>query len=364
MRILVVSDETKIAGELRDWLGDNGCVASDVATVEDAPDAALRFKPDAVFVVLDDLGQFGGVAAELSDSTGARLIAVGPAADAKAILAVQREGGFHFVDRDTLLDDAGVVLRRLRNEPQPNVTRGRLICVVSTSGGSGASTVAVNVATSLCKDERGCALLDLNFRTGDLASLLQLRPKNSVADFCKNLERMDDNMFEKCMCRHSSGVRLLSRPPAMQDIPTISRRGIRRLVAMSRLHFPYVVADVHSVYDPQCFQVLQQSEVIVLVMRPDFSSLSQTQRLVDHLIEKGVPKSRLRIIMNRYRRFADLKPQRIEEVLGMKLFEIIPDQPQAVSRANNKGVPIVIEKPRSTVSRRLRSVAKNVNGAM
>jgi pilus assembly protein CpaE len=174
---------------------------------------------------------------------------------------------------------------------------------------------------------------------------------------------MDQGMFRKCLCDHESGVRLLTRPAEIREIGQVTARGVRKVIAMSRLSFPYVVVDVGSPYDDRSTQILRQSDVILLVMRMDFSSLQQTKRLIDQHSDLSVNRSKIRLVLNRYRRTADLKPAMIEETLGVSLFQIIPDNPKVVSRANNKGIPVVLERPLSSVSRGLRKMAANVNGA-
>jgi MinD-like ATPase involved in chromosome partitioning or flagellar assembly len=48
----------------------------------------------------------------------------------------------------------------------------------------------------------------------------------------------------------------------------------------------------------------------------------------------------------------------------MKIFHWVPDDPKAVNRANNNGVPVVLETPRAGVSRSLAKLAAGVNGPL
>src|SRR5439155_66987 len=102
-------------------------------------------------------------------------------------------------------------LARLRAEAPagrwPGRTRpGRAIALLAPSGGSGSSTLAVNVAVSLAREHKSAALFDLKLQAGDLAALLDLKPNHTLADLCQNSARMDRAMFERSLVRHSSGV--------------------------------------------------------------------------------------------------------------------------------------------------------------
>src|SRR5207302_1489643 len=104
------------------------------------------------------------------------------------------------------------VLARLQIKQEANAPPGRLLALLAASGGSGSSTLAVNMAVVLAKEQQRCALLDLKPGIGDLAALLDLKPQFNLADLCLNVARLDRAMFEKMLAKHSSGVQLLASP--------------------------------------------------------------------------------------------------------------------------------------------------------
>ena len=104
-------------------------------------------------------------------------------------------------------------LGRWRADRRSREEAGKVIAVLAPSGGSGSSTLAVNVATVLAKQHKSAVLIDLKLETGDLAALLDLKPTYTLADLCQNVARMDRSLFERSLARHASGVQLLA-PPA------------------------------------------------------------------------------------------------------------------------------------------------------
>ena len=96
---------------------------------------------------------------------------------------------------------------------RPGHTRdGRVIAVLAPSGGSGSSTLAVNLAASLAKTHKTCALIDLKLYSGDLAVLLDLKPNHTLADLCLNVDRIDPLFFQHILVHHQSGIDLSGRP--------------------------------------------------------------------------------------------------------------------------------------------------------
>src|SRR5262249_37418594 len=128
--------------------------------------------------------------------TPARILAVGPAADSRLILRALRAGAADYVDEADLETGLVDALTRLRAESAAQGEPGRVIALLAPSGGSGSSTLAVNVATALAAEHKTSVLLDLKLHAGDLAALLDLRPTHTIADLCQNAARMDREMFE------------------------------------------------------------------------------------------------------------------------------------------------------------------------
>jgi pilus assembly protein CpaE len=123
-----------------------------------------------------------------------------------------------------------------------------------------------------------------------------------------------------------------------------------------------VVVDLDHSFRPEQFEVLRQADVILLVLRLDFISLRNARRTLEYIERLGISRDRLRLVVNRYGQPKEVPAAKVEEVLGMKVFHYVPDDPKAVNRANNNGVPVVLEAPRAAVSRSVTKLAHGVNG--
>src|SRR5262249_33656377 len=99
-----------------------------------------------------------------------RVLAVGPVGDPKLRLGALREGADQYVDEAELTAELEAILRRFSVEttaPTPVAVNGQVISVLAPSGGSGSSTLAVNLATVLAKEHKQCVLIDLHLGAGD-----------------------------------------------------------------------------------------------------------------------------------------------------------------------------------------------------
>jgi Flp pilus assembly CpaE family ATPase len=67
-------------------------------------------------------------------------------------------------------------------------------------------------------------------------------------------------------------------------------------------------------------------------------------------------------VINRYGQPKEIPAAKAEAALGRKIVHYIPDDPKTINRANNNGVPAVLESPSARVSKSVTRLAMSVNG--
>jgi pilus assembly protein CpaE len=368
MNALLATDDTTLGAAVRQVLLRQGldCPASGVVRIEQAPDRLTRSSTDLFVLVLPDDPIRAVGALELLEKLprpeGTRVLAVGPAADPKLVLRVLRGIVDDYLDRDDLEAELEAALDRWRASRPNQDEAGRVIAVLSPSGGGGSSTLAANLATVLAKAHKTAALIDLKLHAGDLAPLLDLKPTHSLADLCMDVSRLDRVLCERSMAKHTSGVHLLAPPAQFGDIVHVTPEGIRKVLNLARDMFPYVIMDVDHHFGAEQVDALLHSDLILIVIRLDFAALRNARRTIEHLERLGINRDRLRLVVNRYGQPKEVPYAKAEEALGLKIFHYVPEDPKAVNRANNNGVPVVIESPSAKVSKSLTKLAGSVNG--
>jgi pilus assembly protein CpaE len=365
MQAFLVSDQESQSIKVRQLLLRTGadCPAARVLSLDLAAAHLTMERPDLVVIVLSpDPEKALNVLAEVRAVAPARVLAIGPASDPKLIRRAYQLGASDYVDEFELETELVGALSRLKGEASLPAETGRTIAVLGPSGGCGASTLAVNVATVLAKHHKKALLFDLKLEAGDLAALLDVRPTYTLADLCQNASRLDRVMFERSLAQHESGVHLLAPPRNIADTRYITPEGVRQALSLGRALFPYVILDLdHSFRDEQV-QSLRQADLVLLVLRLDFTALRNTQRTLDYLGQIGIARDRVRLVVNRYGQPKEVPAAKAEEALGVKIFHYVPDDPKTVNRANNNGVPVVLESPSAKVSKSVSQLAVSING--
>jgi pilus assembly protein CpaE len=364
---LIGCDEPELAQALREQLLHAGvaCEPRDVVALAQLPDRASLEMPQLVVVVQPEpLGDATALIRELALVCPSHIAALGPAHDPRRIMAVMQAGANDYIDSaqwQSMLLDCIVRLRTRTLAQNPNL-QGRVIAVVSPSGGAGGSTVSANVATVLARGHGSAMLMDLRLEAGDLAALLDVRPTFSLADLSKNLQRLDESLFRQILTPHSSGVQLLAAPLDFDAIESVTLKGFRRALTLGKRHFPYVVLDLGDLRSQVHQEAAAQADVVAILLRLDYPSLRNVRRCVERLQEIGVDRAKLKFVVNRYGQSRQLTLAQAREALGVPLDSFLPDDPATLNQASNAGVPVVLAKPRARVSKRLTELAAALNG--
>ncbi len=286
----------------------------------------------------------------------AAAFAVGALSQPQIIVNAMRAGAREYIERPTTTTDlleAFVRLTTSQRKVQREEVRGKVFTVVNAKGGSGATTVAVNVALALQATHGSVALVDIA-PLGHVALHMNLKPLFSVADAVRNLHRLDASLLESYMTRDSGGLQVLAGPsvPAATE-PSNSE--IARLFDMLVSHFRYVVVDASTRVDTTTRLVSNLSATVLLVAHADVASLWSAARIQQYLSESGA-RDRVKLVLNRFRKIAGFSEADVEAAAGVKLLWKIPNQYFAISSAIDRGVPLM-QQNHSEIARSLSGLA-------
>ena len=269
------------------------------------------------------------------------VFAVGPMTQPQLIVSTMRAGVREYIERPTSTTDlleAFVRLTSTRRKPGREGSRGKVFTVVNAKGGSGATTVAVNLALALQSVHHSTALIDLA-PLGHCALHLNLKPSFTVSDAITNLHRLDSSLLDSFMARHDRGLQVLAGPAAPTSIEPSAADFARLFDTMVGL-FHYIVVDASSRLDSATRLVSNLSEKILLIAHADVASLWSAGRVAQYLGESG-SRDRFALILNRYRKVAGFNETETEAAIGAPVLWRIPNQYFAVSTAIDRGVPLM-----------------------
>ena len=264
--------------------------------------------------------------------------------DAEALLAAYRR--WHDLSKEVF---QGETVKR---------DRGRVTMVFSPTGGSGRTTVAVNLANGILMQaprSRVC-IADLNIEFGDVALALQLEPNRTLSDALGMERDLDAAAASSLTVRHPDGFDALLAPRRPVEgsyiTPTLAA-GILTLLAQTHDH---VIVDAEPSFNELMLSCFDLADSHIVLTGNDVLSLKNTRVALDTLDSLGHDAARRTKVLNRADPHLGLTRKDMEQALGTT-FDVCLPASKDVPLATNRGVSIVRDRPRHPFSKGIRELA-------
>ena len=245
--------------------------------------------------------------------------------------------------------------------PGYSTPKGKIVTVYSPKGGSGCTTIAVNLAITLHNEDTRVALVDGNFQFGDVAVFVNEQGKNTVVDLAPRAEELDPEIVEEVMLKHSaSGLHILAAPSRPEYAEKVSSGQFARVLEYLKQIYSYVVIDTASLLTDVTLAAIDISDLIVLVSTQDIPAIKNCRLFLDLSQTLGIERERILFAMNRYDKRINITPERVAENLKQEVSAVIPLDEQTVVKAVNRGVPFVLESKNQPATRGILSLAESV----
>jgi pilus assembly protein CpaE len=282
------------------------------------------------------------------------IFAVGDMRNPMAIVGSMRAGAGEFIDRSTGTEGLLEAFTRFSAARSKSRSTGkaRVFTVLNAKGGSGATTLAVNMAVAL--QQHGQTILVDFSPIGHAALHLNARPTFSVMDALQNLHRMDASLLEGLMTSTKDGLHLLAGPQQPYTTAPAAAE-LARLFDLLVSHYQYVVVDCSGRLDQTTRLLSDLSNVVLMVAQTDVVSLWSAGRIRSFL-EEGNGRKHLRLVMNRYKKIPGFSEEDVERATNLKILWKVPNNYQLIAPAIDKGTPVATHDAQE-VSRAFRSLA-------
>ena len=235
----------------------------------------------------------------------------------------------------------------------------RLIALHSLRGGTGCSSLAVNLGVGLALLwETPTILLDLTMISGQVALMLNATLKRTWADIAKyGPAELDMDMLESIIGKHESGAAFIAAPTYPTEAETISGQHLDAALQMLRKHYDYMVADLPHDFNDIVVHTLDFADVILLTTSPDVASVRAAAAALDTYSKLNYPPDKIKLILNATFPKHGLPKDKIEAALGVPVMVTIPYTADRFVEAINFGQPLISAKPDEPVAGLLEDLA-------
>jgi pilus assembly protein CpaE len=162
----------------------------------------------------------------------------------------------------------------------------KVIAVVGTRGGVGATTVALNLAAIIADaTNKTTALVDIDPQQGSVALALDIEPSRSLRDALEKPDRIDSLFIERVMTKPMPNLSVLSAEESLLEHIKVSEHAGELLIKELRDKFEYVVLDIPRYFNTHTRQCFQRADFVVMVTEMTLLSLRDALRLCDLMRE-------------------------------------------------------------------------------
>jgi len=236
---------------------------------------------------------------------------------------------------------------------------GRLISVLSAKGGVGCTAIAVNLAIALRRQTgEAVCLFDCDLHFGNVAVLLNLWPQATLAELLPYTDDLTPELVEDVMLTHPSGVRVLLPPTTFEEAEKVGSSLVTRVVEILKQRQKFVIVDVGARLNSSTLAILDSSFRIVLVTTPEVPALHNLRRMLQLTEDLGYQREKIVILGNRFSADWGIQTTHIAETLGYPVSVTLPSDGRLVTQAANRGIPFVIDAPRSAPARAVSKLAE------
>ncbi|MBC8337019.1 MAG: response regulator [Anaerolineales bacterium] len=240
-------------------------------------------------------------------------------------------------------------------------SQGKIITIYSPKGGTGCTTLAVNLGIALHNNETHTVIVDGNLQFGDVAVFINEQGKNTILDLAPIVDELDPEIVGDVMVKHKdSGIHVLSAPPRPEQAEGVSGRQFTQILQYLRRLYAYVIVDTPSLLTDVVLSSLDESDIVVIVATQDIPSIKNLRLFLDLASSMGVERERIVFALNRYDKRIGITPEKIGENLKVEVSAIIPLDDRVVIPSVNRGVPFILGNQTQPASRGILSLAGKV----
>jgi pilus assembly protein CpaE len=240
---------------------------------------------------------------------------------------------------------------------------GRLVSVFSTKGGVGKTCIAINVAASMARrSSEPVILVDGDLQFGDVSVMLGINAQNTVLDAAAAVQYGDLELAQT-LATKDAATGLLVLPAPIESMPTdaLLPGEMVNICAALQAIAGHVVIDLPSVFNDYVLAIIEASNDVLLVGSMDIPSIKNLKIGMQQLDLQAIAGPKLKLVLNHANAKVKLDVKEIERVLGMSANFPVPDD-LAMPISVNAGRPVVVDEPKSPVSRALDCIADSLLG--
>jgi MinD-like ATPase involved in chromosome partitioning or flagellar assembly len=261
---------------------------------------------------------------------------------------------FEFIFIDTACADLWQTLKPLSREGT------QIIAVYSPKGGTGVTSIALNLAASLASStKKSVAVADFDLRFGDVLTFSVGKPGLSIYDLIREPDITGETIGR--FLQQGPGFSYLPAPSKLEYAELVKVDHIKKILWSLEAKFDFVIVDLKNEIDDLSIMAWELANQIVVVGNPEIGHMLALRKVLDVMNQFKYPETKVKLVINRVGRTGTLN---IEEIKGFmkREFLTIPNSPEDAALTSHAGQLFVKERPDGSLAKALRDLEHSLRG--
>ena len=370
IKVMVIGNNDNRIYEIKSLLGNDEIAFVGFSKLGDsALEKTLSLKPQVVIIHCEEEAE---VALNLAEKLNIKMPGSGViflcdhlsvAIIDKAMFAGVRKVMSFPVDSKSLIQNIQLVNRVEKSRSENSSTavanmESKVVTIFGAKGGIGKTTIAVNIGVVLAQMGKKVAILDANLQFGDVNVFFDVDSKDTISELSQGKDLADIDAIKRLMALHYTGVSILCAPKSPEYAEYVSAKNVETIINTMRPYYDYIIIDTTPAFSDVNVVAIENSNLILLICEPDISTIRNTKVSLN-ILEYLQQRDKTEIVINRAGN-GTISIKDIQKVLDVQIKHKIPLDIKIGIACHNKGVPIVVDSPRTAIAQELRKLGKEI----
>lgn len=378
--VLVVDDIANVREDIKRLLyfEEDIAVVGEASDGKEAVQLAEDLKPDVVLMDINMPGMDGIMASEAiaNKMPDTAIVIISIQGEPEYLRKAMAAGARDYLVKPFSSSDLAETIRRVSKSykmraartnlppavettPEPAQTC-RTIVVFSSKGGVGKTTLSCNLAVCLAQESRKkVALVDLNLQGGDVAVMLNLSPKGSIAELVQEEDRMEYSLVNTYLAPHMSGLKVLPAPLRPEQAEVVTAGHVEGILSLLKNNFDYVIIDTSPLFNDINLIAMEVADDILLIFTRDLPAIRHTKTNMEVLDSLNL-SGKVKLILNQSTLDYGIKISDLEKSFSASPAVVLPHDEKTVLSSINKGHPFVMTQVNSRIAQSIKSLAREI----
>ena len=239
---------------------------------------------------------------------------------------------------------------------------GGVVCsIASLAGGSGVTTIAMNLALALRYElNRRVALVDLDFQAAMLNVAMNVDSEHSILAVSSQDRALDSIRLEAAMAKHPSGVYVLGAPKHVEDSELVPEGAVESVLSVLRQMFDFVVVDCGDSVNEHVVAAWERSDHLFYALEQSIGSARCAWRFLELFKRLRIAGIQPQFVLSKYQPAYPITVEQVSQTLARPMFCKIPRDEKAMERVELMGKDLWQVAPSAAITKSFQDLAKRM----